>query len=78
MKRSTHEGLERYVRYRIPTGSFLHAVLTNDLMEAMAKADEENREDIYEICQYIYNNLPITCYGSPKAVSEWLQGRHMV
>lgn len=76
MKRSTHEGLERYVKYRVPTGSFLHAVLTNDLMEAMGRADEENREDIFEICQYIYNHLPIACYGSPKAVKKWLTGTH--
>jgi hypothetical protein len=78
MKRSTHEGLERYVRYRIPTGSFLRAVLSNDLMGAMGKADEENREDIFEICQYIHNHLPIACHGSPKAVKEWLQGRYKV
>ncbi|MBA7524142.1 hypothetical protein ES705_16279 [subsurface metagenome] len=78
MKRSTHEGLERYVRYRIPTDSFLHAVLCNDLMKAMGKADRENREDIFEICDYIYNHVPLSCYGSPKAVKEWLAGRHKV
>lgn len=76
MRQDTKACLDRYAKFRIPTGSFLHAVLSNDLMEAMGRADEENIEDIVEICQYIYNNLPIACYGSTKAVREWLQERH--
>jgi len=78
MKRSTKDSLDNYAKYRIPTGGFLHAVLSNDLMQAMGKADEENREDIYEICDYIYNILPMSCHGSPKAVSDWLKGRNKV
>ena len=78
MKMSTKWGLDNYAKYRITTGGFLHAVLSNDLMKAMEKADEANREDMFEICQYIHNNLPVTCYGSVKAVNEWLQGRHKV
>jgi len=78
MKSSIHEALGRYVRFRIPTGSFLHAVLSNDLMEAMAKADEDNKDDIHEICRYIHNNLPMLCYGSSKKVRKWLAGRDKV
>ncbi len=73
MKSSTKEGLDNYAKRRIPTGGFLHAVLSNDLMAAMEKADEENRADIFEICQYIYNKLPLPCYGSLKAVRKWLK-----
>lgn len=78
MKTSTHESLERYAKYRIPTGSFLHAVLSNDLMRAIMHADGDNWHDIAEICIYVHNHLPIECYGSPKAVKEWLAGRHKV
>lgn len=78
MKNSTKAGLDEYAKYRIPIGGFLHAVLSNDLMGAMEKADEENRADIFEICQYIYNKLPLSCYGSSKAIREWLKGRHEV
>jgi len=78
MKASTKLGLDQYVKYRIPTGGFLHTVLSNDLMGAIEKADKENRDDIFEICQYIHNNLPVICYGSAKAVSEWLQERYKV
>ena len=78
MKLSTQRGLDRYAKYRVRTGGFLHAVLTNNLMEAMRHADSENRENIVEICQYVYDNLPVACYGSEDAVKVWLAGRHKV
>jgi len=78
MKRDTHEQLQRYAKYRIPTGGFLHAVLSNDLFEALNRADEDNRADIYEISQFVHHNLPIGSYGSVKNVKAWLAGRHKV
>jgi len=78
MKHSTKEGLDRYAKYRITTGGFLYAILSNNLMKAMRHADAENREDIFEICQYVYDNLPVACYGSEDAVKAWLLGRHKV
>jgi len=78
MKCSTHEGLDRYAKYRIPTGHFLQAVLCNDLMEAIGRADEENRADLFEICDYIYNHMPFQCHGSPEKVKAWLAGRDKV
>lgn len=78
MKVEIHKALERYVRYRIPTGSFLRAVLENSLSESVALADEENERDLHEICRYIYDYLPVESHGSPEIVKEWLQGRHKV
>ena len=78
MKCSTHEGLDYYAKHRVPTGGFLHAVLSNDLMAAIVKADEDNIQDIYEIVIYIINNLPIKSYGSPENVKAWLAGRDKV
>jgi len=78
MNTGLHRSLERYVKYRIPTGGFLRAVLTNDLMCAIETADEDNLRDIREICMYITNNLPVACYGSEDAVKAWLAGRHKV
>ena len=72
IKKSTLDSLKRYVENRIPTGDFLYAVLTNDLMEAMGRADNENREALFEICGYVYNEMPSTCHGSPEKVAKWL------
>lgn len=75
MKESTLGGLVRYRDEHCPTGSFIRAVLENNLMEALGRADEENLRDIMEICRFLYWNMPSVCYGSPKKVEMWLQTR---
>ena len=65
--------LERYTQDRIPTGSFLHAVLSNDLTMACMKADDYNRHRLFEIVNYIYNNIPSISWGSPEKVNNWLK-----
>ena len=72
MKQSTLEGLRRYADHGIPPGDFLRAVLENNLMEAVGRADYENRLYLYEICDYIYNEMPFNCHGSPENVRAWL------
>ena len=63
IKQSTLVTLDRYVKEGIPTGDFLYAVLSNILMESFGRADNENRESLFEICSYIYNELPASCLG---------------
>ena len=72
MKPETKESLDRYAKNRIPTGGFLRAVLANDLFEAIGRADLQNRYDIFEICSYVYNKIPSTCWGSYDTVEAWL------
>lgn len=67
-----HGGVERYVEKGIPPGGFLEALLANDFMEAMGRADAENQEAIQGWAQFIYNWLPNGCWGSPRAVREWI------
>lgn len=69
------ETLKRYVEDRCPTGGFLHAVLSNDLTEACARADMYNQVRLVEIVTYIYNDLPGNCWGSPEKVDKWLDGK---
>lgn len=64
--------LKLYVENKIPTGGFLRSVLENDLFGAMSRADWENKTRIHEICEYIYNELPSTCWGSKEIVDQWL------
>lgn len=72
MPDDTKASLDRYVKEKIPTGGFLYAVLTNDLFEAVGRADIQNRHALFEICRYIYNELPLGCWGSVEKVSNWL------
>ena len=72
MKELTKASIDRYVEHRIPTGGFLEAVLSNDLMGAVGRADAGNLRDLHEICSYVYNRIPSGCWGSPEKVRAWL------
>ena len=65
-------GMRRYIEERIPTGSFLRAVLENDLYSAARRADLESRRDLYDLCMWLQWNAPKACFGSKQAVAEWL------
>jgi hypothetical protein len=64
--------IERYVNQGILPGSFLEAVLCNDLKQACACADTDNRRQLFEIVQYLYWEVPSLCWGSPERVAAWL------
>ena len=67
------EALDRYVEHGIPTGSFLAAVLANDLFGAWYRADAAGRANFPLIMDYIYNEFkPSYCWGSPEAVAIWI------
>ena len=69
------DSLSRYVEQGIKPGSFLTAVLENDLMEAMGRADAINRYNLYDICTYIYNELPGRMWGNPEKVKNHLNNK---
>jgi len=52
-------------------GDFLTAVLENNLMEAVGRADDINREHLHTICMFVHNELPANCHGSPAKVLAW-------
>lgn len=72
----TLDSLDLYVTEGIPTGGFLEAVLCNNLMESFGRADMGNRLALFEICSYVYNELPSGCHGSPEKVQAWLEMKH--
>jgi len=74
MREEIKESLWLYYNSRVPTGGFLQAVLENNLIEAFARADEDNQSSMFEIVKYVYNELPLICYGSPAKVKKWLNG----
>lgn len=64
--------VSRYMLQGIPPGSFLTAVLSNDLMGAFDKADDENSAAMRQWCLFLYNHAPSGSHGSPQAFSNWL------
>jgi hypothetical protein len=64
--------LRRYADEHEPTGDFLREVLSNNLMQAVCRADDYNITTLVEICQYVYNEIPSVCHGSPERYKEWI------
>lgn len=71
MKDNIKAAIDRYVK-GCPVGDFLQCVLSNDLIGAMGRADDDNRRDLFEICSYVYNHTPSISHGSPKRYKDWL------
>lgn len=63
----------RYIMNGIPPGSFLSAVVNNDLREAVARADDENRHALPRYVQFFYNSAPSGSWGHPDALRDWTQ-----
>lgn len=66
-------GLTRYVEQGIEPGSFLYAVLCNDLKDACGRADENNLANLPAYAAWIYNEAPAQCHGSPERVQAWIE-----
>lgn len=64
--------LNRYVFDHLPPGGFLYAVLTNNLKESFARADDQNLSALPAIVSFMYNHMPADCQGSPQRVAAWL------
>ena len=68
----TKESIDNYVKYGLPPGGFVYAVLSNDLMEAVGRADNINLKHFHSIASYIYNEIPKEAHGSEETVKNWL------
>ena len=75
---STIWTINEYVRYGVPPGHFGHAILSNDLVESFGKADERNRAAMFEICMFLYQEVPALFRGSMKEVDDWLNHCHQL
>jgi hypothetical protein len=72
MSESTADELWRYFNEHCPTGSFLEAVISNDLREACGQADDNNLWILPVIVGWLYNEAPAGCWGSPAQYEKWV------
>lgn len=70
-------GLVAYINEGTETGGFLRAVLENDLMSAIARADAHSLAWFVPLCQCILHHAPDGCYGSKEKVEKWLEGARL-
>jgi len=68
--------IRAYVDHGVPPGQFLTAVLTNDLFHAVGRADPDSLQHLQGICRYIYNDIPLVCWGSHDRVATWLEAKY--
>ena len=69
-------GLRRYFERGIPAGSFMMALLSNDLMRSFACADALNFAALPDWVRFLRTHIPVTpwlCYGSPEIVRDWIK-----
>ena len=67
--------MKGHVELGSPTGSFVQAVLENNLKEAIGRADEHSYAALRQIVSWMYNEAPSTCWGSCEKVIAWRQAR---
>lgn len=65
------DGLQLWIESGIYPGSFLTAVLENDLAEACGRAEENNLRALPAYVAYLYNEAPSQCWGSPAKCEAW-------
>jgi hypothetical protein len=65
------EGAVGYVLYGWEPGSFLQAVLRNDLIDAAANADDVNKYALHMWAVFVYNAVPAAARGSADAIRLW-------
>lgn len=66
-------GLRLYVEQGIEPGSFMQALLGNDLRGAVARADAVNIARIPHWVVWMENNLPGGCWGSTENLHNWIR-----
>lgn len=67
----TKKSLDRWACFGEEQGGFIMSVLKNNLVKAFSKADRENLNSLEDIVRYMYNRLPMNCWGGVKEVEKW-------
>ena len=67
------DGIVHYVVTGRPVGDFLERVLSNDLMGALGKADDTNANLLRNYGMFLYNDVPMGCWGSPETYESWIE-----
>ena len=67
------ESLAQFADHHIAPGGFLSSVLSNNLIDAFARADDNNKSILLELITYCHWEIPSQCWGSEEKVRAWLK-----
>lgn len=70
-----HAGLVNYIEHHRQPGSFLLAVLENNLVGALRRGDDVSRASLQDIVAFLFFDAPAYCWGSKDRVTAWLAAR---
>ena len=65
------DGVMLYVFQGVRPGSFLTAVLENNLTQSFGQADHNNVACMFDWAKLLYMYLPSQCWGSKEIVANW-------
>ena len=65
--------IKNYIEYGYQPGSFLTAIICNDLKETVNQADDQNIKNIPAFVIFLCNNAPTGCWGSAEKMKVWIQ-----
>ena len=68
-----------YFEHGYHPGDFLSAVLANDLVGAIGRADEKNKYRLHDYVQWLYWEAPGRPFGwgSYEAIDEWVEAARL-
>ena len=52
---------------------FIHALLTNNLKESFARADDGNADNMKHIVWYLYREIPSDAWGNEEKINSWMK-----
>ena len=64
-------GVNMYIAQGCLPGSFLQAVISNNLSRSFALADPISFVQMPEIVSFFHNEAPADCWGSPEKMRAW-------
>jgi len=73
MKDDTKAALLLFRDHGKHPGDFLYHVLTNDLVEAIRAADNDNCADLREIVIWIHDHMPWQAWSTEPKVKMWIR-----
>ncbi len=68
-------GMVNYLVKHLEPGSFMGALLENDLATSVRRADPTNRLKLRSWLSFMERELPLDAWGSKKSVRLWLENK---
>lgn len=70
------DGFQNYFEHGI-LGDFTQAILENNLMEALGRADDINTYLLRDYVVWLYSEAPAPSWGSKEKVAAWVEAKEL-